>query len=71
MSNMTVVEFDDGVTVIDPLITAECAAAAIGLPQARGTGRPPRSPTVTPIWILSVVCPGSRGGHRGSDHHRR
>ena len=31
MSNMTLVESDNGVIVIDPLISEECAAAAIGL----------------------------------------
>ena len=31
MSNMTLVESDHGVIVIDPLISEECAAAAIGL----------------------------------------
>jgi len=31
MSNMTLVEGDAGVIVIDPLISAECAAAAIAL----------------------------------------
>ncbi len=31
LSNMTLVEGDDGVIVIDPLISAECAAAALSL----------------------------------------
>ncbi len=31
LSNMTLVESDHGVIVIDPLISAECAAAALGL----------------------------------------
>ena len=31
LSNMTLVESDNGVIVIDPLISAECAAAALGL----------------------------------------
>jgi alkyl sulfatase BDS1-like metallo-beta-lactamase superfamily hydrolase len=31
LSNMTLIESDNGVIVIDPLISAECAAAALGL----------------------------------------
>lgn len=34
LSNMTLVESDSGVIVIDPLISAECAAAALGLYRA-------------------------------------
>ena len=34
LSNMTLVESDNGVIVIDPLISAECAQAAIGLYRA-------------------------------------
>jgi alkyl sulfatase BDS1-like metallo-beta-lactamase superfamily hydrolase len=34
LSNMTLVEGDDGVIVIDPLISAECAAAALSLYRA-------------------------------------
>ena len=34
LSNMTLVESDNGVIVVDPLISAECAQAAIGLYRA-------------------------------------
>ena len=40
LSNMTVVEGDDGVIVIDPLISAETAAAALGLYRAHRGDRP-------------------------------
>jgi len=40
MSNMTLVEGDTGVIVIDPLISAECAAAAIALYRQHRGDRP-------------------------------
>ena len=40
LSNMTVVEGDSGVIVIDPLISAETAAAALGLYRAHRGDRP-------------------------------
>ncbi|MEV0317349.1 alkyl/aryl-sulfatase [Streptomyces sp. NPDC050658] len=40
LSNMTFVEGDRGVVVIDPLISAECAAAALGLYREHRGDRP-------------------------------
>ena len=40
LSNMTLVESDHGVIVIDPLISAECAAAALALYRAHRGERP-------------------------------
>jgi len=40
LSNMTLVESGHGVIVIDPLISAECAAAALGLYRAHRGDRP-------------------------------
>jgi alkyl sulfatase BDS1-like metallo-beta-lactamase superfamily hydrolase len=40
LSNMTLVESDSGVIVIDPLISQECAAAALGLYRAHRGERP-------------------------------
>jgi alkyl sulfatase BDS1-like metallo-beta-lactamase superfamily hydrolase len=40
MSNMTIIEGDAGVIVVDPLISAECAAAAIGLYREHRGNRP-------------------------------
>jgi alkyl sulfatase BDS1-like metallo-beta-lactamase superfamily hydrolase len=40
LSNMTLVESDHGVIVIDPLISAECAAAALALYRAHRGDRP-------------------------------
>ena len=40
LSNMTLVESDTGVIVIDPLISAECAAAALALYRAHRGDRP-------------------------------
>ena len=40
LSNMTLVEGDAGVLVIDPLISAECAAAALALYRAHRGDRP-------------------------------
>jgi alkyl sulfatase BDS1-like metallo-beta-lactamase superfamily hydrolase len=40
LSNMTLVESDHGVIVIDPLISAECAAAALALYRAHRGNRP-------------------------------
>ncbi|HVX20323.1 MAG TPA: alkyl sulfatase dimerization domain-containing protein [Acidimicrobiales bacterium] len=40
LSNMTLVESDNGVIVIDPLISAECAAASLALYRAHRGDRP-------------------------------
>ncbi|MBB6350129.1 alkyl sulfatase BDS1-like metallo-beta-lactamase superfamily hydrolase [Nonomuraea muscovyensis] len=40
LSNMTIVEGDTGVVVIDPLISVECAEAALGLYREHRGGRP-------------------------------
>jgi alkyl sulfatase BDS1-like metallo-beta-lactamase superfamily hydrolase len=40
LSNMTLVESENGVLVIDPLISAECAAAALALYRAHRGDRP-------------------------------
>jgi alkyl sulfatase BDS1-like metallo-beta-lactamase superfamily hydrolase len=40
LSNMTIVEGDEGVLVIDPLISTECAAAALALYRERRGERP-------------------------------
>jgi len=40
LSNMTLVESDNGVIVIDPLVSAECAAAALALYRAHRGDRP-------------------------------
>jgi alkyl sulfatase BDS1-like metallo-beta-lactamase superfamily hydrolase len=40
LSNMTLVESDTGVIVIDPLISQECASAALGLYRARRGAKP-------------------------------
>ncbi|MER6508826.1 alkyl sulfatase dimerization domain-containing protein [Nonomuraea sp. NPDC001636] len=40
LSNMTLVEGDSGVIVIDPLVSAECAAAALGLYRDHRGDRP-------------------------------
>jgi linear primary-alkylsulfatase len=40
LSNMTIVEGDTGVLVIDPLISTECAAAALGLYREHRGDRP-------------------------------
>ncbi|MEV0144814.1 MULTISPECIES: alkyl sulfatase dimerization domain-containing protein [unclassified Nonomuraea] len=40
LSNMTLVEGDTGVVVVDPLVSVECAAAALGLYRAHRGHRP-------------------------------
>ena len=40
LSNMTLVESDNGVIVIDPLVSAECAAASLALYRAHRGDRP-------------------------------
>lgn len=40
LSNMTIIEGDDGVIVIDPLISSECAAAALALYRSHRGDRP-------------------------------
>ncbi|MFI6789919.1 alkyl/aryl-sulfatase [Nonomuraea sp. NPDC050383] len=40
LSNMTLVEGDTGVVVVDPLVSVECAAAALGLYRAHQGHRP-------------------------------
>ena len=40
LSNMTLVESDNGVIVIDPLVSAECASAALGLYRQHRGQRP-------------------------------
>jgi alkyl sulfatase BDS1-like metallo-beta-lactamase superfamily hydrolase len=54
LSNMTIVEGDSGIIVIDPLISCECAAAALQLYQDhRGKGKP----------ITAMLYSHSHGDH--------
>lgn len=55
LSNMTVVEGDRGVIVIDPLISAETAKAALGLYRADRGGRP----------VMGVIYTHSHVDHFG------
>ncbi|HEY4992596.1 MAG TPA: alkyl sulfatase dimerization domain-containing protein, partial [Nakamurella sp.] len=55
LSNMTIVEGDTGVIVIDPLISAECAAAALGLYRRNRGDRP----------VTGVIYTHSHGDHFG------
>ena len=55
ISNMTMVEGDTGVIVIDPLITAETAAAALALYRAHRGDRP----------VTGVIYTHSHGDHFG------
>ena len=55
LSNMTIVEGDTGVVVIDPLISAECAAAAISLYREHRGDRP----------VTGVIYTHSHGDHFG------
>ena len=54
ISNMTIIEGDTGVIVIDPLISAECAQAAIGLYRAHRGDRPVSYTHLTLPTILLV-----------------
>ncbi len=58
LSNMTVVESDHGIIVIDPLISAECAAAALALYR---THRGHRS-------VTAVIYTHAHGDHFGGVH---
>ncbi|KAF3764001.1 Metallo-hydrolase/oxidoreductase [Cryphonectria parasitica EP155] len=54
LSNITIVEGKEGIIIIDPLISCECAAAALGLYQShRGKGRP----------ITGMIYSHSHGDH--------
>ncbi|MBB5915663.1 alkyl sulfatase BDS1-like metallo-beta-lactamase superfamily hydrolase [Nocardia transvalensis] len=55
ISNMTLVEGDTGVVVIDPLISAECAAAGIALYREHRGDRP----------VTGVIYTHSHGDHFG------
>ena len=55
LSNMTLVEGDTGVIVIDPLISAECAAAAIQLYREHRGDKP----------VTGVIYTHSHGDHFG------
>ena len=55
LSNMTLVEGDLGVIIIDPLISSECAAAAIKLYRAHRGERP----------VTGVIYTHSHGDHFG------
>ncbi len=55
LSNMTLVEGDTGVIVIDPLISSECAAAAIQLYREHRGDRP----------VTGVIYTHSHGDHFG------
>ena len=55
LSNMTIVEGDTGVIVIDPLISAECAAAALALYREHRGDRP----------VTGVIYTHSHGDHFG------
>jgi len=65
LSNMTLVESDHGVIVIDPLVSAECAAAALALYRAHRGDRPVTAVIYTHAHIdhfggvLGVVDPGT------------
>ncbi|PSR82404.1 beta-lactamase-like protein [Coniella lustricola] len=54
LSNMTIVEGQDGIIIVDPLISTECAAAALGLYRAhRGSDRP----------VTGMIYSHSHGDH--------
>ena len=55
LSNMTIVEGDTGVIVIDPLISAECAAAALALYRKHRGDRP----------VTGVIYTHSHADHFG------
>jgi alkyl sulfatase BDS1-like metallo-beta-lactamase superfamily hydrolase len=59
MSNMTLVESDHGVIVIDPLISAEVAAAAIALYRAhrgdRAVGTRPLFSCGFRVWCMALM----------------
>ena len=55
LSNMTLVEGDTGVVVIDPLISAECAAAALALYREHRGERP----------VTGLIYTHSHGDHFG------
>ncbi|MGW0660228.1 alkyl/aryl-sulfatase [Streptodolium elevatio] len=55
LSNMTLVEGDTGVIVIDPLISAECAAAALALYREHRGDRP----------VTGLIYTHSHGDHFG------
>lgn len=62
MSNMTIVEGDTGIIVIDPLISTECAEAALNLYRANVPGRA-EAPVKAVIYTHSHV--DHFGGVRG------
>jgi alkyl sulfatase BDS1-like metallo-beta-lactamase superfamily hydrolase len=55
LSNMTVIEGDNGVIVIDPLISTECAAAALALYRKNRGDRP----------VTALIYTHSHGDHFG------
>ncbi len=60
LSNMHVVEGEHGIVVIDPLISAETAAAALALYREHAaSARSPASSTPTATSTTSAVPPGS------------
>lgn len=58
LSNMTLVEGDEGVIVIDPLISAECAAAALALYREHRGDR----------IVTAVIYTHAHGDHFGGVH---
>ncbi len=56
LSNMSIIEGDTGVTVIDPLVSAECAAAGLALYRKHRGDKP----------ITGVIYTHSHGDHFGS-----
>jgi alkyl sulfatase BDS1-like metallo-beta-lactamase superfamily hydrolase len=58
LSNMTVVEGDEGVIVVDPLISKECAAAALALYRDHRGDRP----------VSAVIYTHAHGDHFGGVH---
>ena len=58
LSNMTLVEGDEGVIVIDPLISRECAAAALGLYRTHRGERP----------VTAVIYTHAHADHFGGVH---
>ncbi|MFI0420752.1 alkyl/aryl-sulfatase [Spongiactinospora sp. 9N601] len=55
LSNMTLIEGDDGVIVVDPLLSVECAAAGLGLYREHRGKRP----------VMAVIYTHSHADHFG------
>ena len=68
LSNMTIVEGDTGVIVIDPLISTETAAAALALYREHRGDRPVTAVIYT--HATSTTSAASRGHHAGRRRRR-